>query len=93
MKIEFDTHKRALTLRHRGLDFADCFEAFTGLSYTFEDARKAYGEDRFITLAFLGHRLVVIVWTPRGAARRIISMRKANAREIEIFSQALDRPG
>ena len=93
MQIEFDPRKRALTLRHRGLDFAECLEAFSGVSFTFEDSRKIYGPDRFITLAFLGHRLVVVVWTPRGAARRIISMRKANAREIETFSQALDRPG
>ena len=93
MQIEFDPRKRALTLRHRGLDFADCLAAFSGLSFTFADARKAYGEDHFITLAFLGQRLVVIVRTPRGAARRIISMRKANAREIEKFNQALDRSG
>jgi hypothetical protein len=38
-------------------------------------------------------RLVVIVWTPRGEARRIISLRKANERETKIFQQALDRPG
>ena len=38
-------------------------------------------------------RLVVIVWTQRAEARRIISLRKANEREIEKFSQALDRPG
>ena len=92
MLIEFDPHKRAQTLKHRGLDFAKCAEAFAGLSVTIADQRMAYGEDRFITLALLGGRLVVIVWTPRGAARRIISMRKANAREIDYFSQALDRP-
>ena len=90
MLIEFDPHKRAQTLRHRGLDFGDCAEAFAGLSYTFEDHRKSYGEKRFITLAFLGQRMVVIVWTPRGAARRIISMRKANGREIEKLSQTMD---
>ena len=93
MQIEFDPRKQALTLRHRGLDFEDCLAAFSGLSFTFADARKAYGEDRFITLAFLGQRLVVIVWTPRGAVRRIISLRKANERETDIFNQALERPG
>jgi uncharacterized DUF497 family protein len=93
MQIEFDPAKRHETLLHRGLDFADCQQAFAGISYTFEDARKGYGEQRFITWALMHERLVVIVWTPRGEARRIISLRKANERETKIFQQALDRPG
>jgi uncharacterized DUF497 family protein len=60
------------------------------VTYTFEDMRKGYGETRFITWALMDSRLVVIVWTPRGAARRIISLRKANEREIHTFNQALD---
>ena len=32
---------------------------------------------------------MVIVWTPRGAARRIISMRKANDREQAAYSPRL----
>jgi uncharacterized DUF497 family protein len=93
MQIEFDPAKRHETLLHRGLDFADYQQAFAGISYTFEDARKGYGEQRFITWALMHERLVVIVWTPRGEARRIISLRKANERETKIFQQALDRPG
>ena len=76
MKIEFDPIKRGQTLLHRGLDFADCQRAFEGVTYTFEDIRKGYGETRFITWALMRSRLVVIVWTPRGAVRRIISLRK-----------------
>ena len=38
----------------------------------------------------LDSRMVILVWTPRGEVRRIISMRKANEREIEKFAQALD---
>jgi uncharacterized DUF497 family protein len=90
MKIEFDAIKRNQTLFHRGLDFEDCQHAFEGVTYTFEDMRKGYGETRFITWALMDSRLVVIVWTPRGAARRIISLRKANEREIHTFNQALD---
>jgi len=40
MQIEFDPAKRHETLLHRGLDFADCQQAFASVSYTFEDARK-----------------------------------------------------
>jgi uncharacterized DUF497 family protein len=93
MKIEFDPIKRSQTLLHRSLDFADCQRAFEGVTYTFEDIRKGYGETRFITWALMRSRLVVIVWTPRGAVRRIISLRKANERETALFNQALERPG
>ena len=90
MKIEFDAIKRNQTLFHRGLDFADCQHAFEGVTYTFEDIRKGYVETRFITWALMDSRLVVFAWTPRGAARRIISLRKANEREIHTFNQAFD---
>jgi uncharacterized DUF497 family protein len=38
----------------------------------------------------LDSRVVVIVWTPRGEARRIISMRKANEREQSRYARRLD---
>ena len=46
-----------------------------------EDLRKDYGERRILCFGLLAGRLVVIGYTPRGAARHIFSMRKANERE------------
>ena len=63
---------------------------FAGVNVTAEDARFDYGEPRFTTVGVLDGRMVILVWTPRGEVRRIISMRKANEREIEKFAQALD---
>jgi uncharacterized protein len=79
--ISFDPGKRAETLKHRGLDFADAGMVFAGRTVTVQDERRAYGEDRFITAGHLDGRCVVLVWTPRGEARRIISMRYAHAHE------------
>jgi uncharacterized DUF497 family protein len=45
-----------------------------------------YGETRHITVGFLGDRMVVLAWTPRNGARRIISMRKANDREQKAYA-------
>lgn len=45
------------------------------------DDRRDYGEARLITVGFLHARMVVVVWTPRGTDRHVISMRKANERE------------
>ena len=81
MDISFDPAKRADILKHRGLDFADAGVLFAGRTVTVQDERRAYGEDRFITAGHLDGRCVVLVWTPRGEARRIISMRYAHADE------------
>jgi uncharacterized DUF497 family protein len=65
-------------------------EVFDGATATVRDERKDYGETRFVTTGRLDNRIVVIVWTPRGNARRIISMRKANEREIKKYAATLD---
>ena len=59
------------------------------MNVTAEDARFDCGEPRFTTVGVLDSRMVILVWTPRGEVRRIISMRKANEREIARFAQAL----
>lgn len=81
MEITYDAEKRALTLAHRGLDFEDSVRVFAGRVLTIEDDRRDYGETRFQSLGLLDGRLVMVVWTPRGEARHVISMRKANDRE------------
>jgi uncharacterized DUF497 family protein len=57
---------------------------------TFEDSRFDYGEERLITLGLLAGRALVIAHAPRGEATRIVSMRKANRREQEIYYQRLE---
>jgi uncharacterized protein len=89
VEIEFDPAKRLQTLEARGLDMAEVREVFDGPSLTFPDVRFAYGEARFVTVGFMSGRMVVLAWTPRGEARRIISMRKANEREQEKFGARL----
>ena len=83
--VEYDPEKRAITLEVRGLDMARAGEVFEGATLTVEDDRRDYGENRFITIGFLDGAMVVMVWTPRSRARRIISMRKANERERRLY--------
>ena len=42
-------------------------EVFAGPTLSVTDDREDYGEQRFITIGFLGGAMVVLVWTPRGA--------------------------
>lgn len=90
MEIEYDPIKRQQTLQMRQLDFIRAPEVFARIHFTAQDTRKNYGEIRNITVGMLDNKLVVLVWTQRGAIRRIISMRKANEREKERFSQYMD---
>ena len=62
---------------------------YSQTNLTREDARENYAEPRFQTAGWLDGRIVMLVWTPRGEARRIISMRKANEREIKEIGLAL----
>jgi uncharacterized DUF497 family protein len=82
MLIEFDPGRRRRTLAQRGLDFMRAIDIFDGPTVDLTDARFDYGEERMFTFGKLDGRYVIAVWTPRGEARRIISMRYANAREI-----------
>jgi hypothetical protein len=91
VKIAFDPQKRADTLAHRGLDFEDAPKVFAGRRRQVEDDRRDYGEVRWQTVGFLDGMMVMVVWTPRGDIRHIISMRKCNERERKRYLEQLGR--
>ena len=93
MLITYDPQKRADTLKHRGLDFDDAPQVFGGPQLQIEDDRRDYGEVRWQTVGRLNDDVVMIVWTGRGEARHIISMRKCNERERKKYLERLDRSG
>jgi uncharacterized DUF497 family protein len=70
--------------RHR-LDFADAERVFAGLTFTFEDDRFDYGGQRFVTLGLLDGGTVSLVHTETSHEIRVISFRKATAREARIY--------
>jgi len=90
VRITFDPVKRDRTLAERGLDFARVGEVFRRKEFTQPDNRFDYGEERMITFGVLGDRIVVVVWTLRGDARHVISMRKANEREQKRYRDRLE---
>src|SRR5438045_1418420 len=81
--------KRAKTLKERGLDFARATEVFAGLHATRATHGGAASETRFVMAGFLANRLVLLVWTPRGGARYIISMRHAHAKEQRLWKEEM----
>ena len=87
MKITCAPAKRAATIMSRDIDFLDAEHVFAGRTLTVQDTRRVYGEPRFQTVGFLSGRMVMVVWTPRGNARHVMSMRKCNAKERKTYSQ------
>lgn len=85
MEIEWDNAKRQQTLEERGLDFADVALIDWDQAITLEDSRQNYPEQRFITFAAIKERMCVVAWCYRNTALRVISMRKANARERKRY--------
>jgi len=84
---EWDESKNRANIAKHGLSFEDASVVLSGPCVTVEDKRYDYAERRFVTLGVLAGRVVVIAHTPRDANTRIISMRKANCREQEIYYQ------
>ena len=89
MLFEWDEAKNRNNFAKHGLSFEDAEQVFSGPCVTFLDDRFDYGEERFITLGLLVGRVVVIAHAPRDDITRIISMRKGNRREKEIYKKRL----
>jgi uncharacterized DUF497 family protein len=64
-------------------------EVFANVHLTRADDRDDQAGERFITAGWLDERIVLIVWTPRSRARRVISMRKANERASKALAPHL----
>ena len=92
MNFEFDRAKSELCLLERGFDFAYAAHAFLDAQRVVQmDTRYDYGESRFVLLGMVQKRLFRLVYTPRGDALRIISARKANARERKRYDGYQDQ--
>lgn len=87
--MDKDSTKEDRNLAERGLslDLAEHLDWTTALIW--EDTRKDYGERRYCVLGFLGDRLHSVVFTPRSGKPRVISLRKANRREVKRYEKAI----
>lgn len=88
-QFEWGSGKQETILVNHEIDFVDVCELFGSEMPVRLDSRQDYGEERFIGMAPLDGRLMVVVFTHRCAnVIRIISARKANHREQKAYYQA-----
>jgi len=87
MKIEYDPAKNAVNIEKRGLSFELAKEFDFESSLVWRDVRCDYNELRYSAIGYIGNRLYHIVFTPRGDLMRVISLRKANSREVKKYAK------
>ncbi len=86
-KISFDPAKNERNILERRLPFSLVQHFEWDSALIVPDDRWNYGEPRFRALGYLLGRLHVLVYTPRFPAIHVISLRKANQREVRLHDQ------
>jgi uncharacterized protein len=88
MRIEFDPAKDGSNQEKHGLSLALASALCWDDALVWIDDRFAYGEIRIIALAPDAGILYYVAFVDRDDVRRIISLRKANRREVKHYVQS-----
>lgn len=92
MDVAFSAAKDRLNRVKHGVSLGDAALIDWAHAVKWEDARKDYGETRLCALGEIAGRVFLVVYVDRGTDRRIISLRRANKREIDRYVQRTNQP-
>jgi uncharacterized DUF497 family protein len=94
VQFDFDSGKDATNMSKHGLSLAAAAELSWDAALVWIDDRADYGEVRMVALAPLGDILCFVAFVDREPARRVISLRRANRREVNHYVKAIkeDQP-
>jgi uncharacterized DUF497 family protein len=87
MKFTDDSAKNDSNLAKHGLPLSDAKLLDWDSAICWVDDRKNYGEERCVALALIKQRLYFVVYVELKISKRIISLRKANIREVESYEK------
>lgn len=91
MKVTFDPAKDAANVAKHGVSLALALRLEWSDMLSWQDQRRDYGEVRMSGLVPLGDRLFFVAFVDRPpeqpTERRIISLRKANTREVKRYAE------
>lgn len=87
MEIEYDPAKNERNIQERGLSFDLVVDFDFDSAVIKPDTRFDYGEARYQALGLIGSRLYFLAFSLRSNAVRVISLRKANPREVRLYEQ------
>ena len=91
MNVTFDPAKDASNLAKHGFSLLDAVDFEWDTAVVWPDIRHDYGEVRMVALGYVGLRIMALVFVDRSpeqpTERRIISLRKANSREVKRYAE------
>ena len=91
MNITFDLAKDAANVAKHGVSLLDAVGLEWDAAVVWPDKRRDYGEPRMVALVPLNDRLFCVVFVDRPpeqpTERRVISLRKANTREVKRYAE------
>jgi hypothetical protein len=87
MKISVDPAKDAANLAKHGVSLTLAADLEWDTALTWTDERQLYGEPRQCGLGYVGLRLFFVAFVDRADGRRVISLRKANSREVKRYAE------
>lgn len=87
MALSYDSGKNARNMALRGISFDRAADFDWSSALIVEDTRRDYGEARFQALGYIGGRLHMLVFAPRPPDVHVVSLRKANDREVKRYEE------
>ena len=86
----FEPAKDKVNRAKHGVSLALAEVLFAGPHFSMADDRFDYGEIREVAFGLINDRLFVCVYADRHGERRVISLRKANMREVRRYGEKLE---
>ncbi len=87
MKFTSDPEKNATNQRKHGISLRNAERMDLSTALYASDDRHDYGEPRAQALGMIDSRLHMLVFTMRGPVMRVISLRKANLKEMKRYDE------
>ena len=88
VEIDCDPAKNAANIKARAISFDTVADFDFDTALIVVDDRKDYGETRYRALGRIAGRLHALVFVETERGIRVISMRKANKREVDGYEKA-----
>lgn len=85
MQITYDPTKDAMNQVKHGVSLAAAASIDWASAVTWADTRMDYNEERMRGLGLIGRRVYAVVYVIRDRSRRVISLRKANHKEVMSY--------
>ena len=91
MNVTFDPAKDAANVAKHGVSLTEAAGFEWDSAVVWPDTRRDYGEPRMAALGYIGLRIMSVVFVDRPpeqpTERRVISLRKANTREVKRYAE------